>query len=567
MKDKKTMETYPSRSNPDDLLKKVMEESANGFDAEGENDAEKAIAELERRSAEIDLAIRNREEKKKDPSEPKSYAIHEKRAKELETQVLKLDTKKKKREKEPLFVIYGIHRIAALLMFFMIFIPTLNPARLSGLISKNLSLFTSAVSYNSLIENVGRGFRRGWVEEGSFKFLYVGALVMLVGILLVSAGACINLGNNKCKRFSFIFSLIGLLISGTGIGLLIGAYGNLKESGNLEKAAPEFSSGIVFYLVLTILILILTIVEIVATPKPGAKEKMHMESRFKLFLMFLPFALLAFVFCYLPLWGWRYSFFDYQAGGEITSESFVGFKWFQFLFENEATRSELLRVIRNTLVMSGLGIITSWVPLAFAVFLTEIKNRPFRRIVQTLTTIPNFISWILVYTVALALFSTDGFINTIFGTTGNHLMSESGNWIKMLLWGLWKGVGWSAIIYIAGISGIDRQLYEAATVDGAGRFQRIWHVTIPGLLPTYMVMLLLAVAGMLSNGLDQYLVFSNAKNMSQMEVLDLYVYHLGFGGGSIPLSTVIGMAKSLISVALLFMANGISKLVRHESIV
>ena len=137
----------------------------------------------------------------------------------------------------------------------------------------------------------------------------------------------------------------------------------------------------------------------------------------------------------------------------------------------------------------------------------------------------------------------------------------------MLLWGLWKGVGWSAIIYIAGISGIDRQLYEAARVDGAGRFQRIWHVTIPGLLPTYMVMLLMAVAGMLSNGLDQYLVFSNADNMEHMEVLDLYVYHLGFGGGSIPLSTVIGMAKSLISVALLFMANGISKLVRHESIV
>ena len=134
-------------------------------------------------------------------------------------------------------------------------------------------------------------------------------------------------------------------------------------------------------------------------------------------------------------------------------------------------------------------------------------------------------------------------------------------------WGIWKGVGWSAIIYIAGIAGIDKQLYEAATVDGAGRFQRMWHVTIPGLIPTYMVMLLLSVAGMLSNGLDQYLVFSNANNASAMEVLDLYVYNLGFAGGSIPLSTVIGMAKSLISVALLFMANSISKVVRKESIV
>jgi putative aldouronate transport system permease protein len=298
-----------------------------------------------------------------------------------------------------------------------------------------------------------------------------------------------------------------------------------------------------------------------------------MDSKFKLFLMFLPFALLAFVFCYLPLFGWRYAFFDYQAGDALTKDNFVGFKWFTYLFKNAATRRDIVRVLRNTLAMSGLGIITSWVPLAFAVLLTEIDNKKFRRFVQTFTTIPNFISWIIVYTIALAIFSTDGFINTFamsmgWITTGtNYLMGDHGTWLKMLAWGLWKGTGWSAIIYIAGISGIDRQLYEAATVDGANRFQRIWNVTLPGLLPTYMVMLLMAVAGMLSNGLDQYLVFSNASNSKTMEVLDLYVYNLGIAGGSIPLSTVIGMAKSIVSVVLLFMANGISKLTRGESIV
>ena len=252
---------------------------------------------------------------------------------------------------------------------------------------------------------------------------------------------------------------------------------------------------------------------------------------------------------------------------------FVGFKWFSYLFKNAATRREIVKVMKNTLAMSFLGIITSWIPLAFAVFLTEIKNIPYRRIVQTLTTIPNFISWILVYTVAISIFSTDGFINTFLSSvTGtahnaNYLMGDSHTWIKMLLWGTWKGVGWSAIIYIAGISGIDQQLYEAATVDGAGRFQKIWNVTIPGLMPTYMVMLLMSIAGMLSNGLDQYLVFSNSANMNHMKVLDLYVYQLGIMGGSIPLSTVIGMAKSIVSVALLFMANSISKAVRGESIV
>jgi putative aldouronate transport system permease protein len=150
----------------------------------------------------------------------------------------------------------------------------------------------------------------------------------------------------------------------------------------------------------------------------------------------------------------------------------------------------------------------------------------------------------------------------------NYLMSSSGIWFKMWAWGTWKGIGWSAIIYIAGISGIDQQLYEAATVDGAGRFQKMWHITVPGLLPTFFVLLLMSVAAILSNGLDQYLVFQNAVNAKTIKVLDLYVYELGLGGGgSIPLSTVVGMFKSIISVILLFGANALSKALRGESII
>ena len=132
----------------------------------------------------------------------------------------------------------------------------------------------------------------------------------------------------------------------------------------------------------------------------------------------------------------------------------------------------------------------------------------------------------------------------------------------MLAWGLWKGIGWSAIIYIAAISGIDQQLYEAATVDGAGRFQRMWNITVPSLIPTFCVLLLMSIANILSNGMDQYLVFENSTNTSSIMVLDLYVYKLGIGQGQIPLSTVIGMVKSVVSVTLLFAANGISKLIR-----
>ena len=149
----------------------------------------------------------------------------------------------------------------------------------------------------------------------------------------------------------------------------------------------------------------------------------------------------------------------------------------------------------------------------------------------------------------------------------NYLLSDSHMWLKMLAWGLWKGLGWSAIIYIASISGIDQQLYEAATVDGAGRFAKMWYITIPELIPTYMVLLLMSIANILSNGMEQYLVFSNSINKNSIEVLDLYVYNLGITSGLIPISTVIGMVKSIISVILLFAANSVSKLIRGESIV
>ena len=149
----------------------------------------------------------------------------------------------------------------------------------------------------------------------------------------------------------------------------------------------------------------------------------------------------------------------------------------------------------------------------------------------------------------------------------NYLNDASYSYLKMLLWGMWKGVGWSAIIYISGIAGIDQQLYEAATVDGAGRFQKMWHITVPGLLPTFVVMLVMSIAGILSNGMDQYLVFSNPNNKDFLEVLDLYVYNLGIGSGDIPLSTVVGMTKSIISVFLLFVANTVSKWIRGNGVV
>ena len=137
----------------------------------------------------------------------------------------------------------------------------------------------------------------------------------------------------------------------------------------------------------------------------------------------------------------------------------------------------------------------------------------------------------------------------------------------MLLWNLWKSLGWNSIIYLAAISGIDQELYEAAKVDGANRFQLIRSITIPCLLPTYFVMLMLSIANFLSNGMDQYYVFQNAFNKTTIQVLDLYVYNIGMTGKSMSLATAIGIMKSAVSVALLFTVNTISKKVRGESII
>lgn len=148
----------------------------------------------------------------------------------------------------------------------------------------------------------------------------------------------------------------------------------------------------------------------------------------------------------------------------------------------------------------------------------------------------------------------------------NFLASPDHIWLKMWMWGQWKGLGWSAIVYIAAISGIDHEQYEAAEVDGANRFQKMWYITVPGLLPTFFVLLILSIGNMISNGMDQYFVFQNAMNKDSIEVLDLYVYNQGMVGINYSYSTAVSILKSIISVTLLLVSNQMSKLVRDESV-
>ncbi len=304
------------------------------------------------------------------------------------------------------------------------------------------------------------------------------------------------------------------------------------------------------------------------------KPKKKMSQGFKLFLMILPFMVLVFIFSYFPLYGWVYSFFNYRPPLKLSQCEFVGLKWFEMLFRNAGQIKQILKLMRNTFAMSGLGILTSVLPVVFAIFLSEIRSSRFKRFVQTFTTLPNFISWVLVYSVAFSLFSNTGMVNNIAQSLGlidqpiKFLDSDDMTYLKMVLWGIWKGLGWGAIMYIAAIAGIDQELYEAARVDGAGRFRLMWHITLPGLMPTYTVLLLLSVAGFLNNGLDQYYVFQNAFNREHIQVLDLYVYNISMGGSNMySLATALSMLKSIISVTLLLVVNRISKFARGETIV
>ncbi len=303
------------------------------------------------------------------------------------------------------------------------------------------------------------------------------------------------------------------------------------------------------------------------------KRRGGLQNKYKLFLMALPFIILVFLFAYLPLYGWVYALFDFKPGFPLSGSEFVGLKWFQSIVGNDVQRGEVLRVMRNTVVMSCLGVAASVLPVAFAIFLAEIRTSWYKKAVQVVTTLPHFISWVLVYSFAFALFNTNsGFVNKFLIMIGamdapvNWLASGKYIWLKMCLWNVWKSLGWSSIIYLAAIAGIDQELYEAGRIDGAGRFQLMWHITVPGIIETYFVLLLLSIANFINNGMEQYYVFQNPMNRDTIEVLDLYVYNVGLGSRNFSFATAVSMLKSLISIMLLFIANTMSKVVRGETI-
>ena len=197
------------------------------------------------------------------------------------------------------------------------------------------------------------------------------------------------------------------------------------------------------------------------------KKKKMTKKKWKsirLFLYVAPFIALVIIFSYYPLYGWIYAFYDYRPPKPFSEAQFVGLKWFKSLVENDIKIKQIVQVLKNTFAMSALTLGTSWLPMLFAVFLNEIRCVKFRKFVQTVTTLPNFVSWVLVYSVAFSLFNSTGMANTLLMNLGFtkepilFLQSTKHVWFTQWLWLTWKNLGWAAIMYIAAISGIDDEL-------------------------------------------------------------------------------------------------------------
>ena len=302
-----------------------------------------------------------------------------------------------------------------------------------------------------------------------------------------------------------------------------------------------------------------------AAGAPARKPK----KQYKLLFMVLPFMVLVLLFNYVPIFGWIYSVFDYVPGVPILECDFMGLDYFKMIIKD----ANVIRALKNTFIFAGISIILTPLPMIFAILLNEIKSGPVRKFVQTFTTLPNFISWVIIFSLAFSLFSTDGLMTSVItkitgAEQAQSVLSSKGSvyWFQTFL-AQWKTLGWNSIIYLAAIAGIDQQQYEAAKVDGAGYFRCAWHVTVPAMMETYVVLFILNVGNFLNTGYEQYMLFKNAVTAPAIEVLDLYVYRIGLENMDYSYGVAISIVKSIVSVALVVIANMVAKKIRGNTVI
>ena len=278
-----------------------------------------------------------------------------------------------------------------------------------------------------------------------------------------------------------------------------------------------------------------------------------------LYLLLLPGLIYFIVFKYLPMWGIVISFENYVPFSGIFNSEWVGLKWFEYFFKFPSWT----RYLKNTLLLSFMNLIFYFpAPIILALMLNEMRSLRYKKLLQTFLYVPHFISIVIVVSITMILFGPSGLVykltENMLGTPINYLGSpDTFRWM-IIGQSIWKETGWGTIIFLAALTSVDTELYEAAMVDGAGRLRRLWHITLPAIRSTIVLMLILRMGSMLDTGHDHLILMANSLNRSASQTLDVFVYQQGLQQGQFSYASAVGLMKSVVSIILVVSSNKIA---------
>lgn len=299
-----------------------------------------------------------------------------------------------------------------------------------------------------------------------------------------------------------------------------------------------------------------------------AISRKQLKNQKTLILLAIPFVIYAIIFCYVPLGGWLMAFQNYKPRTGLFHSQFIGLDKFKFLFSNDV----FPKVIRNTLGMGIINLVLGTVfAIVFAILLSEVRHVRAKKFIQTVSYLPHFLSWVIVTGIVFDVLSMEnGVINQLLVAVG--ILKQPINWLaypKYFWWivgfaNVWKETGWNSIIYLAAITSINPDLYEAASIDGAGRLGKIWHITLPGLKPTIFILLIMNVGNVLNVGFEVQYLLGNGLVQSVSQTIDIYVLKYGISQGDYSIGTAAGIFKSVVSIILIFLSNKAAKAMGEE---
>jgi putative aldouronate transport system permease protein len=286
--------------------------------------------------------------------------------------------------------------------------------------------------------------------------------------------------------------------------------------------------------------------------------------------MSIPLVLYVILFTYVPLAGWVMAFQNFKPAKSFGQQEWVGFQWFAFLFSDE----QFLTTMRNTFAMSTINLVFNFTfAIGLALLLNEVRTRSVKRVSQTISYLPHFLSWVIVSGLVSSMLSSDGIFNVLLVSAG--LLKEPVVWLgepKAFWWivgftNVWKEVGWNTIIYLAAMAAIDPALYEAAEIDGCGRFSKIRHITLPGIKSTIVVLLIMNLGWIMESGFELQYLLRNGMNQDYSWSIDIYVVDYGLKLGNYSLATAGGMFKSVVNIVLLLTANAVATELGEERLI